>query len=150
MIQKIGSRKILIVEDSPEDFEATVRALRKAGVTNPIQHCEDGDEALDFLELMVDRPRETPCIVLLDLNLPGTSGSEVLVYMKKHIRLRIIPIVILSTSAALSDINGCYAHGASSYINKPVGLGEFQSAIQCFANYWLSVVVLPELNAGCG
>jgi two-component system response regulator len=138
---------ILLVEDSPEDFEATVRALRKAGLANPIVRCEDGDDALDYLhqrgryaEATVSRPG----IVLLDLNLPGTDGREVLAEIKGDAALRSIPVVILTTSIDERDVARCYAAGANSYVKKPVDLDGFMRAIQRLKEFWFEIVIVPR------
>jgi CheY-like chemotaxis protein len=98
---------ILVVEDSPEDYEATVRALRQSGLQNPIFHCADGDEALDFLYQHGVHAQPTPAprpgIILLDLNLPGTDGREVLATIKHDDHLRQIPVVVLTTSEDACD-----------------------------------------------
>jgi len=148
VISTLKTRKILVVEDSPEDFEATVRALRKAGVENPIRHCQDGDEALDYLEVAASSLGDSPCIVLLDLNLPGTNGREVLAELKERDALRTLPVVILTTSTDPNDIEACYDIGASSYIRKPVGMREFEEAMKRFADYWFATVELPPQNGG--
>ena len=139
---------ILLVEDSPEDFEATVRALRRAGLANPILRCEDGDEALDYLHRRgryadpATAPR--PGIILLDLNLPGTDGREVLAEVKADPLLRSIPIVILTTSTDERDVERCYLSGANSYIMKPVDLDGFMRAIQRLKEFWFEVVIVPR------
>ena len=142
------SRVILIVEDSPEDYEATVRGLRSSGVANPIFHCEDGDEALDFLlrQGKYTDPEKSPRpgIILLDLNLPGTDGREVLSEIKKTDDLKKIPVIVLTTSSDERDVEQCYANGASSYIVKPVRFSGFMEAIQRLKDYWFEIVVLPK------
>ena len=139
---------ILLVEDSPEDYEATVRALRKAGLANPIFRCEDGDEALDFLHRRGRYADEAaaprPGIILLDLNLPGTDGREVLTEVKADPALRSIPVVVLTTSSDERDIDRCYQAGANSYINKPVDLDGFLRAIQRLKEFWFEVVIVPK------
>src|SRR3712207_4925518 len=103
---------ILLVEDSPEDYEVTVRAFRKANLANPVQRCCDGEEALDYLYRRgryADAARAPrPGLVLLDLNLPGTDGRQVLAQVKADPQLRSIPVVVLTTSADERDIEGCY------------------------------------------
>jgi len=142
------NQPILLVEDSPEDFEATERALRKAGLKNPIYRCSDGEEALDFLHRRgsygegADAPR--PGIVLLDLNLPGTDGREVLAEIKGDPALKQIPVVVLTTSNDQRDIDACYKSGANSYIQKPVDMDGFIKAIERLHGYWLEVVILPK------
>jgi CheY-like chemotaxis protein len=145
----MGPRQpILLVEDSPEDFEATVRALRKAGLANPIFRCEDGDEALDFLyrrgRFAAPEAAPRPGIVLLDLNLPGTDGREVLAAVKSDPALRSIPVVVLTTSTDERDIDRCYQAGANSYISKPVDLDGFMQAVQSLKDFWFEIVIVPK------
>jgi two-component system, response regulator len=139
---------VLLVEDSPEDFEATVRALRKAGLANPLHRCQDGDEALDFLfqrGQYADRAKAPrPSMILLDLNLPGTDGRDVLQQIKTNESLCSIPVVVLTTSTDDRDIERCYRMGANSYIKKPVNLDGFMQAIQRLKDFWFEVVVLPK------
>ena len=138
---------ILLVEDSPEEYEATVRALKKAGLANPIHRCEDGDEALDYLfrrGRYADPAAPRPGIILLDLNLPGTDGREVLDAVKADDDLRSIPVVVLTTSTDERDIERCYQAGANSYVKKPVDLEGFMTAVQRLRDYWFEVVILPK------
>ena len=143
-----AKQAILLVEDSPEDYETTVRALKKAGLANPIFRCESGDEALDFLYQRgaysdpASAPR--PGIVLLDLNLPGTDGREVLAEVKGNTDLQSIPVLVLTTSSDERDIERCYQSGANSYIKKPVDLLGFMQAVQSLKDYWFEVVILPR------
>jgi CheY-like chemotaxis protein len=133
------------VEDSPEDFETTQRAFRRSGLKNPIFRCSDGDDALDFLFRRgdhADAPR--PGVILLDLNLPGTDGREVLAEMKSDPELRQIPVIVLTTSSDERDVSACYSAGASSYIQKPVDLDGFMRAIERLNDYWFEVVILPK------
>jgi CheY-like chemotaxis protein len=142
---------ILLIEDSPEDYEATVRALRRSGLANPIQRCEDGDEALDYLHrrgrYQDPKLSPAPSIILLDLNLPGTDGRDVLSEIKTHASLRLIPVVVVTTSTDERDIERCYTAGANSYIKKPVDLEGFMQAVQRLKEFWFEVVVLPKYEA---
>ncbi len=139
---------ILLVEDSPEDREATIRALKKAGLANPINCCNSGDDALDYLfhrgkytdASMAPRPN----VILLDLNMPGTDGREVLTEIKAAERLRSIPVIILTTSTDSRDVTSCYQMGANSYVKKPVDLEGFMLSIQRLKDFWFEVVVLPK------
>jgi CheY-like chemotaxis protein len=144
------SQPILLVEDSPEDFETTERAFRRSGLKNPIFRCSDGDEALDFLYRRgiysdpLKAPR--PGVILLDLNLPGTDGREVLNEIKNDPDLKQIPVIVLTTSKDDRDIEVCYRCGANSYIQKPVDLDGFMKAIERLNDYWFEVVILPKVR----
>lgn len=139
---------ILLVEDSPEDVETTRRAFQRSGLRNPVFHCATGDEALDYLYRRgayadpASSPR--PGVVLLDLNLPGTDGREVLEEIKGHEELKQIPVVVLTTSSDDRDISACYRAGANSYIQKPVDVDGFMQAIERLNGYWFEVVILPR------
>jgi CheY-like chemotaxis protein len=143
------SQPILLVEDSPEDFETTERAFRRSGLNNPIYRCVDGDEALDYLHrrgAYTDpgtAPR--PGVILLDLNLPGTDGREVLSEIKNDPTLKQIPVIVLTTSKDERDVEVCYSCGANSYIQKPVDLDGFMKAIERLNDYWFEVVILPKV-----
>ena len=143
-------RCMLLVEDSPEDREATIRALQRAGMANPIYCCGTGDEALDYL---FQRGKYTnvslaprPSVVLLDLNLPGTDGRDVLAEVKKSDHLKTIPIIVLTTSTDDRDVQACYLAGANSYVKKPVNLEGFMKSVQRLKDYWFEVVILPRLE----
>jgi CheY-like chemotaxis protein len=142
------SPPILIVEDSPEDFEATVRALREARVTSPIHRCQDGDEVLEYLHRRgryadaALSPR--PGLILLDLNLPGTDGREALNVIKSNPSLRAVPVIVLTTSSDTRDIESAYLAGANSYIQKPVDMNDYMRLVRLIADYWFSAVILPR------
>jgi len=140
---------ILIVEDSDDDYETTIRAFKTSGnLGNPIYRCEDGEEALDYLfqrgEYSQPNRAPKPGIILLDLNLPAIEGQEVLKEIKSHEALREIPVVVLTTSDDEKDIERCYSLGASTYIQKPVDLVRFFYAIQRLNEYWFDIALLPK------
>ena len=135
---------LLVIEDSPEDFEATRRSLLRGGLENPIVHLPDGDAALDYLFEKSDSTRAAPALILLDLNLPGTDGRQVLARVKDDPKLRQVPVVVLTTSRDDRDVAACYRAGANSYIQKPVDLAGFQRALKSLREYWFDVVVLPQ------
>jgi len=145
------NQPILLVEDSPEDYEATVRAFKRSGLKNPIFRCEDGDGALDFLyqrgQYTDAEQAPRPGVILLDLNLPGTDGREVLTEIKRDENLRHIPVIVLTTSNDDRDVEACYQAGANSYIQKPVDMDGFLRAIERLKGYWFEVVVLPQGTA---
>ncbi len=142
------NQPILLIEDSPEDQEATMRAFRSSGLANPIFHCETGDEAIDYLfrrgKFTDPAQSPRPGLILLDLNLPGTDGREVLNEIKKDNQLKKIPVIILTTSCEEQDIDNCYAAGANSYICKPISLSSYIEAIQRFKNFWFEIALFPK------
>lgn len=139
---------ILVVEDSDEDFEATQRALKKSNLINPVHRCIEGDDALDYLfnrgDYQCHETYPKPGFILLDLNLPGTDGREVLQVIKSDEHLKKIPVVVFTTSSDISDIDSCYEIGANSYVHKPLDLVGLFQAIGRLKDYWFEVVVLPK------
>ena len=136
--------EILLVEDNPGDVRLTMEALRDAKVCNNIRVVGDGDEALAALHGQGRRGgAQRPDLILLDLNLPGRDGREVLAEIKADESLKRIPVVILSTSQAEQDIIETYDLHANCYITKPVDLDQFMSVVNAIESFWLSVVKLP-------
>lgn len=139
---------MLIVEDNDDDYFATMRAFGKANLANPVRRCTNGDQALDYLfqrgEFSAPDAAPRPGIILLDLNLPGVDGREVLRTIKENRELRKIPVVVLTTSHSELDIEECYAAGANSYVQKPVNFEGFILAIARLSDYWLNVAILPK------
>jgi CheY-like chemotaxis protein len=137
------TQPILIVDDSPDDFEATKRAFSKANLRNEIQHCESGESALAYLR---SATTERPGIILLDLNMPGLDGRKTLEIIKKTENLKKIPIVILTTSSDERDVKACYELGANTYIQKPVDFDGLIAAIRRLKEYWFEIALLPKAN----
>ncbi|NEP81874.1 MAG: response regulator [Okeania sp. SIO3C4] len=138
---------LLIVEDSDEDYTTLVRLLTKQGFEYPIYHCVDGDDALDFVFQTGAYSPEIaprPTMILIDLNLPGTDGREVIEVIKNHRQLKTIPMVAFSTSSNTKDIQICYEHGVNSYMEKPVNLKVFSKNIEDFLSYWFETAILPN------
>ncbi|MBR9812364.1 response regulator [bacterium] len=139
------THSILIVEDSPDDFYAAQRGLKKAGLANALVRAETGEQALAYLDDAVagrNGARE-PDLILLDLNLPGIDGVDVLKAVKAKDAIKTIPVIVLTTSEDPIDIEAAYTHGASSYVRKPVDLDGFMAALARLKDYWFEVVLLP-------
>lgn len=137
------------MEDNAEDFTALSRVFRKHALQNPVLRCEDGDQALDYLQgygKAAGWPQTLPAIVLLDLNLPGTDGREVLKTLKKDPRLLAIPVIVFSTSSSAHDIEKCYQLGANSYLTKPIEYAAMEEKIRLTVQYWLETSELPQTN----
>jgi CheY-like chemotaxis protein len=138
---------LLVIEDSDEDFFALQRMMKGASIPHRVERCTDGDDALDFLYhtgKYVDNEIARPSLILLDLNLPGTDGREVLHQLKQDDSMKIIPIVVFSTSSNPKDIEACYEYGVNSYILKPIHVHQLKMTIEIFSKYWFQVICLPD------
>ncbi len=140
---------LLIIEDSDEDFEALRRIINQvSSFPLSIDRCLDGDDALDFLNqegIYSDiKTIVRPELIILDLNLPGTDGREVLVTIKQTQKLKIIPVVVLSTSANPQDIEDCYQSGVNSYMLKPMNISDLKDSVKTLLDYWLKAMILPS------
>ena len=141
---------LLIVEDSNEDFEALQRLLRRSPTQILMQRCVNGDQALAFLyrtghyQERTSAPR--PGLIVLDLNLPGIDGREVLRQIKQDVKLKTIPIVVFTTSNNPKDIADCYQYGVNSYIVKPIDFVQLKHNIKVLVEYWFEVTTLPEFS----
>ncbi len=147
MVAKRVRGPILVVEDSPEDYDALVRTLRDCGVTNDILRFEDGADALEYLHAHAPFKHaeiRRPAFMILDLNLPGTGGHEVLREVKNDPYLRTIPVIVMSASNSAADVRECYQNGANSYVQKHVGMTQYRAAVEHLKTYWLETVTLPS------
>ena len=136
--------EILLVEDSPSDVEFTVEALKEAKVRNHLSIVEDGVQAMEFLRRQgqyTKAPR--PDLIMLDLNLPRKDGREVLAELKADADLKMIPVVVLTTSRAEEDVLRAYQLHANCYITKPVDFQQFLNVVRAIESFWLYVVTLP-------
>ena len=133
--------EILLVEDSPEDAELTLHALRRNNLASRIFWARDGEEALDFLFCRGAHSgrsfQHPPKVVLLDLKLPKVDGLEVLRLLKSDPRTQAIPVVIVTSSKEESDVVPGYRNGANSYVQKPVDFDQFREAVRQLGLYWL-------------
>ncbi|HET9237357.1 MAG TPA: response regulator [Oligoflexus sp.] len=143
-------KTILLVEDNPDDEALTIRALRKAHVSNEVIVARDGAEALDYLfaegHYQGRNTSVQPQIVLLDLKLPKIDGLQVLERIRADKRTELIPVVILTTSKEEKDLISGYRLGANSYVAKPVDFVEFTDAVKNLGMYWLLINERPPLK----
>jgi two-component system response regulator len=138
---------ILLVEDNPTDAEMTLRALRRGNLANHITWVRDGEEALDFIfrnGSYSGRPPENPRLILLDIKLPKVDGIEVLKQIKSDARTRVIPVVMVTSSAEGRDITDSYQLGANSYVVKPVDFEQFSETVSKAGFYWMLMNRVPE------
>ncbi|MBF0509815.1 MAG: response regulator [Deltaproteobacteria bacterium] len=136
--------EILLVEDDPADVDLTQEALDSSKIKVNLHVVNDGVAAMDFLRgqgRFATAP--FPDLILLDLNMPKKDGREVLAEIKADDKLKLIPVVVLTTSQAEEDILKSYDLGANCYISKPVGLTEFSRVVRSIEDFWFTVVKLP-------
>lgn len=137
--------KVLLVEDDPDDVELTRETLKDSKVRVDMDVVNNGVEAMDYLRQnspYEDKPR--PDIIFLDLNMPRMDGREVLNKLEDDPELRMIPVIVLTTSSEEEDILQSYRDGANCYIQKPVGLSGFRKVVQTVEDFWFDVVKLPD------
>jgi CheY-like chemotaxis protein len=141
--------EILLVEDNPGDVRLTEETLKESHLPHNMSVVRDGVEAVAFLRQEgnhIGAPR--PDLVLLDLNLPKRDGREVLAEIKTDSQLKLIPVVVLTTSEAEQDVFGAYDLHANCYVTKPVDLDKFIDAVKSVVHFWLSTVKLPHTGSG--
>lgn len=146
-MQPVTPIRILMVEDNEGDIELALDAFNESRITNQIHVVTDGEAALEYLfrrGKYVSAP--PPDIVLLDINLPRVSGSEVLHAVKQSDQLRHIPVVMLTSSDAERDVLSSYQNYANCYITKPVDVFKFLEVVRTVEDFWLSIVKLPRLT----
>lgn len=136
--------RILLVEDNPADVRLTREMLRESKIRNDLLVATNAEEAERILGLEGETDHERPDLVLLDLNLPGKSGHELLEEIKGHETLRRVPVVILSSSEAESDIADSYDRYANAYVTKPVDLDGIANIVNAIDEFWFEVVRLAE------
>ena len=135
-------KRVLLVEDSPNDAELTLEAFSESGLANEVVWVKDGQEALDYLYkegAYNERPDGLPAVVLLDLKLPKVDGLQVLERVKKDAALRALPVVMLTSSNEESDLARSYGLGVNAYVVKPVGFTEFIMALKELGLFWAVV-----------
>jgi two-component system response regulator len=148
--EKMEEKIILLVEDNPDDVELTLRAFKKNNILNRVIIAKDGAEALDVLfgtgTYAGRELKELPVVILLDLKLPKIDGMEVLKRIRKDNRTKLIPVVILTSSAEPKDVVNGYSLGANGYVRKPVEFSQFVEAMKDLGLFWLLWNEAPPLG----
>jgi len=145
-----NGRTILLVEDNPLDIELMLAALQEHGLTNEIVVARDGVEALDYLyrrNQYAGRPAGHPLLILLDLKMPRVDGLEVLRQIKQDPDLRVIPIVMLTSSREEQDIVESYNLGANAYVVKPVAFEAFVGVVKQIGLFWILINEPPARHS---
>ena len=144
------TKRILLVEDNPADEKLTLRAFKQAGVVNEVTVVRDGAEALDYLLGTGSHAgrdlSEMPTVMLLDLKLPRISGLEVLRHVRATERIKLLPVVILTSSREEEDVAKSYELGANAYVRKPVELAEFVEATRTLGLFWFLLNEPPPVR----
>ncbi|MBP9082760.1 MAG: response regulator [Bacteroidia bacterium] len=141
----IRQAEILLVEDSPGDIRLTIEALNESKISNTLHIAMDGVEAMDFLNKTGEHAgKPTPDLILLDLNLPKKSGFEVLHELKQSKTLRVIPVVVLTTSSSERDIIHSYELHVNCFVSKPLEFDAFMNVIKSIESFWFTIVKLPK------
>jgi CheY-like chemotaxis protein len=144
MMDMLG--RILMVEDDPKDVELTMTALEEYNLANEVVVTRDGEEALDYLYCrgkFKARSGDNPAVILLDLKLPKIDGLEVLQQIKTDEKLKIIPVVVLTSSREEKDMVASYKLGVNAYVVKPVDFHEFVNAIRELGVFWAVINQAP-------
>ena len=146
----IALKRILLVDDSPQDTELTLDALATHHLANEVVALRDGAEALDYLYrrgVFADRPEGNPAVVLLDLKMPRVDGTEVLRQIRTDAKLKLIPVVVMTSSRQEHDMYDSYTLGANAYVVKPVNFHEFVDAVKRVGGFWAMLNEPPPGSA---
>jgi len=134
---------ILLIEDNDGDILLTLEALEEFKIMNKVTVIKDGKKAIDFFETSPAK-ESIPDMILLDINLPKKSGSEVLHYIKTSNAYKQIPIIMLTTSSSEADITQSYKNYANCYITKPIDVTDFMKAVAKIEEFWINIVTMPK------
>jgi len=141
-------KRILIVDDSPKDVELVIAALAEKNLANEVAVAEDGVEALDYLYKRgkFENVGGPPTVILLDIKMPKMNGIEVLKHIRSDPKLKLIPVVMVTSSREEKDLIESYRLGANSYIVKPVDIVQFFDAIKALGQYWAVINQPPPVH----
>jgi len=146
----IGAATILLVEDNEDDVFLMKRALKSAGIVNPLCVAEDGQKAIDYLQGTGEFANRTtyplPALIFLDLKLPFVRGLDVLAWLRRDDRFKTIIVVVLTSSEEPSDLSNAYKLGANSYLVKPPTPQQLEELAKAFKLYWLEYNKIPGVD----
>jgi len=148
MNQQLKPCSILIAEDDEDDYLLTVEALKEAGINQEVHWVKDGNEILEYLSSRLKDSNGSSCqlpsVILLDLNMPKKDGREALEEIKSNPDFRKIPVIVMTTSSADTDVTKSYDLGVNSFIQKPDRFHELVETVRVVFNYWFKTVKLPR------
>lgn len=143
----VNLRKILLVEDNPNDIELTIEAISQFKLANRLVILTDGVQAMDYLHYRGEyknREVEDPAVILLDIKMPRMDGIEVLQEVKNDPQLKVIPVVMLTSSREEPDLKKCYELGVNAYIVKPVNFKDFYESVKTVGVFWALLNEIPN------
>lgn len=143
---------ILLVEDNPNDVELTLEALSEHNLANQVISLRDGVEAMEYLQYEGKyklRKKGNPAAILLDIKMPRMDGIEVLQFIRSHAALKLIPVIMLTSSREEPDLKKCYELGVNAYVVKPVDFKDFMDAVKQVGVFWAMINEIP-LEGGIG
>jgi len=140
-------KRILIVDDSPKDVELVIAALSEKNLANKVDIAEDGEEALDYLYKrgqFTERLNGNPAVILLDIKMPKMNGIEVLKQIRSDPKLKLIPVIMVTSSREEKDLVASYNLGANAYVVKPVDIAQFIESIKTLGQFWAVINQQPH------
>lgn len=144
-VSQTRQAEILLVEDEPADVDLVKQALKSSKIKNNLNVVGNGNDAINFLRKEGGfSTAKTPDLILLDLNLPGISGKELLATVKQDSQLKMIPVTIMTSSDSEEDVVKSYEQHANCYVRKPMNLNEFKKIVDTIDHFWFSIVTLPK------
>ncbi len=146
----IELKTILIAEDNPQDMELTIEALTEHNLANHVVAVKDGVEAMEYLNYegqFKNRTKGNPAVLLLDIKMPRMDGIEVLTAIREHEKLKIIPVVMLTSSREEPDLKRCYELGVNAYVVKPVDFKDFMDAVKHIGIFWAMLNEQPQTTS---
>ena len=133
-------KRILLAEDDPLDAELTIQALKSVALNNDILHFKDGVELLDYLNNEDDHsPHEETALIITDIKMPRVDGITVLQTIRGNEKFDKVPVVVLSSSSQVSDVESCYSHHSNAFVIKPSGIDEFMESVRAIGLFWATV-----------
>jgi len=145
----IELKTILLAEDNPNDAELTIEALKENNLANRVVTVTDGVEAMEYLNYegkYKDRKRGNPAVLLLDIKMPRMDGIEVLEAIRSNVKLKMLPVVMLTSSREEPDLKKCYSLGVNAYVVKPVNFRDFLDAVKHIGVFWAILNEQPPME----
>ncbi len=145
----IELKTILLAEDNPNDAELTIEALKENNLANRVVTVTDGVEAMEYLNYegkYKDRKRGNPAVLLLDIKMPRMDGIEVLEAVRSNVKLKMLPVVMLTSSREEPDLKKCYSLGVNAYVVKPVNFRDFLDAVKHIGVFWAILNEQPPME----